>query len=386
MEKNRYLPDLQKLREQFGFDLAMLATVISGMRRPFLTWVSASGNHYQDFQRIVLESGKGIAGGVQKSGRVMLIQDAFQEMTSEELAEHPVILAENIFCSMAVPLWKEECVHGVLLLGYRSANRISEAKFQAVMDALMPQFAGMDVKPASISDVIRKGQEAENAPIYELMYYPVLQAREAERRQIARELHDGILQDVLSVQMMLRMLKYQPTAEAKEELLEKADAWLGTIQNEIRSISASLRPVALDDWGLVASLHSRFERMEEVYPVQIQFHQNIKNRRYSYNIETAFYRVCQEAVANACKYAECDTIEVQLEEADGRLCMEIRDTGRGFFAEKPEIKGGGQGISDMLDWAELIDGTLSIDSAPGVGSRIRMSAPVRPVDGQIDAM
>ena len=377
MEKNRYLPELQRMREQFGFDLAMLATVISGMRRPFLTWVSASGNHYRDFQHIVLESGKGIAGGVQKSGRVMLIQDAFQEMTSEELAEHPVILAEDIFCSMSVPLWKEDKVQGVLLLGYRSANRISPDKFAAVMESLVPCFCEFEVKPSTFDDVIHKGQEAEHAPIYELMYYPVLQAREAERRQIARELHDGILQDVLGVQMMLRMMKYQNTEEARVELMEKADAWLVNIQNEIRSMSASLRPVVLDDWGLVASLHSQFVRMEEVYPVKIQFLQNIENRRYAYNVETAFYRVCQEAVSNACKYAGSSSIHVTLEETNGRLHMEIRDKGRGFFSEKPEIQGGGQGISDMLDWAELIDGTLTIDSAPGVGSRIQLYAPAR---------
>lgn len=377
MENNKYLPELQRLRQQFGFDMVSLATTISGTRRPFLTWNCASGNLNYDFQRIVLESGKGIAGGVHKSKKVMLIQDAFQEMSSEELAEHPIILAENLFCVLAVPLWKQDEVYGVLLMGYRTANRISEVDFYAIMDDLVPFFGEFTVKPIQFNDVIHKGQDAETAPIYELMYYPVIQAREKERRQIAREMHDGVLQDVLSVQMMLRMLKYQKTEADAEQLLKNADQWLSQIQNEIRGLSSSLRPVALDDWGLSAALQSQFERMEHVYEVTIDLQQNIKNQRYASIVETAFYRVCQEAVSNACKYANTKSIFVTLMEQEQNLVLIVTDEGQGFFSEKPEVKGGGQGLSDMFDWAELIDGTLTIESSPEQGSRVQLIAPIR---------
>ena len=376
LDKNKYLSKLQQLRRKFGFDMVSLATVISGTRRPLLTWNCATGNLNYDFQRIVLESGKGIAGGVHKSKKVMLIQDAFQEMTGEEIAEHPIILAENLFCVMAVPLWHNADVHAVLLMGYRTANMITEHIFYAIMEELLPSFADFAVQSTSYTDVIHKGQDSETVPIYELMYYPVIQAREKERRQIARELHDGVLQDVLSVQMMLRTLKYQKTVADAEQVLKDADQWLNQIQNEIRGLSSSLRPVTLDDWGLYAALRSQFERMENVYSVTIELTQNIKDTRYDSVVETAFYRVCQEAVANACKYANTKVIYVELMEQGQNLILTITDQGKGFFTEKPEVQGGGQGLSDMFDWAELIDGTLTIESSLEQGSRVQLTASV----------
>ena len=173
------------------------------------------------------------------------------------------------------------------------------------------------------------------------------------------------------------MLKYQKTEADAEQLLKNADQWLSQIQNEIRGLSSSLRPVALDDWGLSAALQSQFERMEHVYEVTIDLQQNIKNQRYASIIETAFYRVCQEAVANACKYANTKSIFVTLMEQEQNLVLIVTDEGQGFFSEKPEVKGGGQGLSDMFDWAELIDGTLTIESSPEQGSRVQLIAPIR---------
>lgn len=227
-------------------------------------------------------------------------------------------------------------------------------------------------------DAIYTRQNKGNVPvpIYELMNYPVMKAREEERRRIARDLHDGVLQNVLGVQMTLRTIKYQSDKESIQKILSDVDCWLINIQNELRGISTSLHPAYLDDLGLKATLMSQFHRVEGLNPVHIDFIENIGKNRYKSSVETAFYRICQEAILNACKYAMCEDICVLLRETDNHLILEVVDNGVGFNVNQPEIKGGGLGISDMLDWAEFVDGRLDVCSSPGVGTGIRLTVPI----------
>ena len=94
-------------------------------------------------------------------------------------------------------------------------------------------------------------------------------------------------------------------------------------------------------------------------------------------MEAVFYRVCQEAVLNACKYSGSSVIDVNLTESEGYLTLEVTDTGVGFDPENVDVKGGGMGLPGMSDWAEMIDGELTYQSAPGKGTSIWLTAPVR---------
>ncbi len=377
MEKTNYLPYLQRIKHRLGFDFVGIARVLEG-NRPMLTWVQATGNKNRYFRRIVLNSGKGIAGGVYAKKCAMVIQDVENALSKEELAEHPILISEELKSVIAVPLWKKDQVQGVLLMGVRCVGCITKEVFERVMEELALGFAEFSVNSEAFEDAIytRQNKGYVPVPIYELMNYPVMKAREEERRRIARDLHDGVLQNVLGVQMTLRTIKYQPDQESVQKILSDVDGWLSKIQDELRGISTSLRPTSLDDLGLKAALISQFHRVERLNPIHVDFIENIGEHRYKSSIETAFYRICQEAVLNACKYARCETICVMLRETEHHLILEVVDNGVGFDVDKPEIKGGGLGLSDMVDWAEYVDGRLDICSSPGVGSGIRLTVPI----------
>lgn len=377
-ENQEYVVQLRKIKEQFGFDFCSMAFILEGPR-PLLTWVYATGNQNHYFRKIVLESGKGIAGKVYKTGRVLVIQDVHKELTKDEQVDHPISLVEDLRSMIALPLWQKNKCTSILLLAMRSPNYMTPERFEDVMTHLCPKFCDFEVRYERIQDAMRGNtyQDYERAPVYELINYPVLQAREDERRRIARDLHDSVVQSILGVQLMVRNARHQQEPEHMHALLGQADEWLTKIQDELRSIATSLRPASLDDLGLIAALHSYFMRIETSHQVKIHFKQNVGNHRYTPDMETTFYRVCQEATRNSCKYAKSPEIEVSLFDSVNYLTLQIKDFGRGFDVENPEILGGGMGILDMHEWTDLVDGELTVQSKIGQGTLIRLTAPIQ---------
>lgn len=216
--------------------------------------------------------------------------------------------------------------------------------------------------------------------VYELLNDHILQAREEERRHISRELHDSIVQQLVGVQMLIRTVKYQPSRKKALEALGQIDLQMTDIQNELRNICVSLRAPVLDDPGLGDSLRVHFDRIRQTYGVQVNFCDRTSACRYTPDQETAFFRVCQEAVTNACKYSGCQEISVSLMESDGCLTMMVKDTGVGFDPEHIQVKGSGLGLPGMAERAERIDGELTYQSAPGKGTTIWLTAPIHRKD------
>ncbi len=360
-----------------NLDLCAVAFALKG-RKTLLTWVYASGNLNHYYRNIVMESGKGIAGRVHQSGKVLVIQNVDEELTEERQISFPITIVEGLKSLMAVPLWGEGKCEGVLLLAFREPDQITTELFEEAMSRITPSFCDFEVKYSVIGDAVGVEQAAnfEAVPIYELMNYSVLQAREDERKRIAKDLHDSAVQNVLGVQFLVRTAKRAKDREKMMELLGQADELLSDIQDELRSLATSLRPASLDDLGLVASLNSYFSRMENVYSVKIHLRQNIGLTRYSANTEIAIFRVCQEAVRNSCKYSKCASIEVTLLDSKRFLSMRVKDDGVGYDTKNPDIRGGGMGMVNMKEWISLLDGEFSVNSVIGKGTTIEVSVPI----------
>lgn len=208
-----------------------------------------------------------------------------------------------------------------------------------------------------------------------LMMKHVIQAQENERKRISRELHDSVAQELMSAVIELRALKYMTN---DTNLLVKTDdtkATLTRLLDDIRNMSVELRPAALDDFGLEAAFRSHFKRMENSFGMDIEFHSDIKKKRYGGELETVFYRVGQEAVLNAMKYAGVDKLQVYLFEKGGALQLIVKDDGEGFSpGGLPE--GTGLGLFGMNERAELVDGNVQIQSAPGKGTTVHLRVPM----------
>ena len=184
---------LRMLRRQCGFDFAGLACAIRG-RRTLLTWQEASGNRNRNYLKIVLEPGKGIAGGVFQRRKTMVVQNVLLQYSESERVHTPILLAEDIQSFVAFPLWKDEEVDAVLMLGMREIDSVTRERYGQVQQILSEGIFGRRVIPesyeAALDEVWR--QEYRELPIYELVDVPLRAALREERSRIAQDLHDSV--------------------------------------------------------------------------------------------------------------------------------------------------------------------------------------------------
>lgn len=209
----------------------------------------------------------------------------------------------------------------------------------------------------------------------------VIKAQEDERKRISRELHDSVAQELLSSLVDLRVLKYMNADEVVLNKLQQTEASLTRLLDDIRRLAVELRPASLDDFGLKAAFRSHFKWLEKNYGLLIDFKAELSAARYSNEIETVVYRICQEAVLNALKYANTDEIQVRLFEEDRELQLIVQDAGSGFQLNTRDPKGTGLGLFGMRERAELVHGQLIIVSEVGVGTTIHLRIPLSPNEG-----
>ena len=207
-----------------------------------------------------------------------------------------------------------------------------------------------------------------------------IEAAEQERRRWARELHDQTLQALGG----LRVLLSTPLRQGDTEQLERAARTaVEEIDREIESLQAiitELRPAALDEIGLEAALANLARRSEAVEGVDVELDVRLGRGnasdaplRLAPELESAIYRLVQEALTNAAKHAEASRAQVRVSEHNGRVEVEVADDGRGF---NPAAVSRGFGLVGMRERVELLDGTLAVSSSPGAGTTVSAVLPL----------
>lgn len=176
------------------------------------------------------------------------------------------------------------------------------------------------------------------------MLRKTIAAQENERKRISRELHDSVVQEMLNVDVELRLLKYQQDMAQLIEKSEHIELLMSNLINDIRDLSVELRPSSLDDLGLEAAFKSYFKQLEYNYGLNVVYQSNIQTIRFDSEIETVVYRVVQEAIFNALKYAGVYEVEVTIQQTEEGLIAEIIDRGKGF---DPNLKPQGTGLGYM---------------------------------------
>jgi signal transduction histidine kinase len=196
----------------------------------------------------------------------------------------------------------------------------------------------------------------------------VLAAANETRRQIERDLHDGIQQRLVSLALGLRLLETmtpRPSNEMQGELALFADG-LEAVLEELREISRGIHPAILAEGGLVPALKALARR--SAVPVALDLR---LDSRVDEPIEIAAYYVASEALANAVKHSEASAVEVDLATRDGSLVLAIRDNGIG--GADPSRGSGLFGINDRV---EVLGGTVSVASLPGEGTAVAVLLPL----------
>ncbi|MGC8781312.1 MAG: PAS domain S-box protein [Anaerolineae bacterium] len=203
----------------------------------------------------------------------------------------------------------------------------------------------------------------------------LVRVQEEERRSLARELHDEIGQSLTGLKMMVDMsLKAPDSAEAN---LRRAQGLLNDLIGRVRSLSLDLRPAMLDDLGLLPALLWLIDRFMLQTGLQVSFHHSgLEGRRLAPEIETAAYRIIQEALTNVARHADADHAFVKAVAEGGFLHIEVHDHGRGFDPAVALAAGYTAGLSGLRERADLLGGRLIIDSAPGQGTCIMADLPM----------
>jgi signal transduction histidine kinase len=202
----------------------------------------------------------------------------------------------------------------------------------------------------------------------------VVQAQEAERSRLARELHDETGQALTSILLGLKPLEEaladHPARTALAELREHVVKAL----QDVRRLAVELRPAVLDDFGLVPALERLTDGFAEQSQVRVDFHSALGELRLPSEIETTLYRVVQESLTNIVKHANAHNVSVSIGRRGSVVAAVIEDDGAGF--DRRTVREEGVGLLGMRERLSFVDGRLEIESRPGAGTTIVAEVPV----------
>jgi signal transduction histidine kinase len=199
----------------------------------------------------------------------------------------------------------------------------------------------------------------------------MIEGQEAERRRIARELHDETGQALTSVLLGLKSVE---NAEDKPSALaELRELVVATLQ-DVRRLAVELRPKALDDFGLVPAVERLVETFIEATGIDVDFESQLGDRRLPSEIEITMYRIVQESLTNIAKHAGAHRVSVLLVLRGGAAAALVEDDGHGFDHED-ELRGG-VGLTGIRERLALLDGRLTIESTRGTGTSLVAEVPL----------
>ena len=213
----------------------------------------------------------------------------------------------------------------------------------------------------------------------------VIRAQEEERRRVAREIHDGPAQVLASAVMRLelceKMMEVDP-GRARKELADLKDMVRASLK-DVRKIIFDLRPMALDDLGLVPALRTYFSAFEEKTGLHVDLLVVGDERRLPSSIEIAAFRLIQECVNNVHKHAGTGAAVVKVEYTQGLLNISVKDDGVGFDPDRLNGERSERyGLIGMKERVEMLRGEIAIRSRPGEGTRVSMSIPLGEQGGE----
>jgi PAS domain S-box-containing protein len=212
----------------------------------------------------------------------------------------------------------------------------------------------------------------------EMQDYVVLvtQVQEEERKRISRELHDDTVQALVALSRQLEMLEHEEPSPSSKRRIADMVSLVDSTLGGLRRFTRDLRPPMLDDLGLEPALEWLVQSTSEREGLVLTLHVKGEARRLESDVEVALYRIAQEAVSNVIKHAAATQVEITLEYSTSEIELLVRDNGRGFLAgSRRPVEAGGLGLIGMHERAEMLSGTLSVESEPGRGTSLRARIP-----------
>jgi two-component system sensor histidine kinase UhpB len=205
------------------------------------------------------------------------------------------------------------------------------------------------------------------------------EAEEAERRRVVQVLHDRVGQNLTALDLNLSLVRSQLEARDLSDMCARLDGSLALLEEtnaRIRQVMADLRPPALDDYGLLATLRWYADQFSSRMGVDvIAWGDQEAARGLPAHVETALFRIAQEALHNTAKHAQATEATVRLSASEAAVQLTISDNGTGFAPEEVEDKRTGWGLLTMRERAESIGARCLIQSHPGQGTCVVVTVP-----------
>ena len=202
----------------------------------------------------------------------------------------------------------------------------------------------------------------------------VVDAQELERKRLARELHDETGQSLTSMLLALRAIEEAKTPDETREATDQLREQIVDTLHDVRRLAVELRPKALDDFGLVPALERLTTTFTEQTAIPVEFEAMLGDTRLAPAVETALYRIVQEALTNVIKHSRASGVSVLLRRKPDSVAAVIEDDGQGFDVD--ETRDGGLGLIGMRERIELIDGRLLVESSSSGGTSVVAEVPV----------
>jgi signal transduction histidine kinase len=243
---------------------------------------------------------------------------------------------------------------------------------------------GRHVRFTAIRDITEaKRSEAklrQYAEALQALSRRLLDVQETERRALARELHDEVGQSLTLLRLALDQC-LQGANPGAQEKLDAAKTILHDLVTRVRRMSLDLRPSMLDDLGLLPALLWQFDRFTSQTGIRVTFTQvGLEERRFGPHVETAAFRIVQEALTNAARHARVPKVAVHLGAQEGRLQVLVQDDGCGFDPAAALAGAKSSGLRGMHERARLLGGRLQVSSDPGAGTLVTAELPFDPAN------
>lgn len=231
-------------------------------------------------------------------------------------------------------------------------------------------------------DLQNAGEQLDNLQQRQFLGIKIIEAQEEERKRVAREIHDGPAQSMSNIVIKAEIcerLMDKDVNEARKELQNLKKVMRDGLQ-EVRKIIYNLRPMALDDLGLLPTLERYVVSFKEETGIDVQLRSRAINEEIKPVISLAVFRIVQESLNNVLKHAQAKRVSILLEHVNQKLIIIIADNGVGFDTKNVKIiepeSTGGFGLFSMKERVTLLEGEVDIVSQVGVGTKITIHIPL----------
>jgi len=313
-----------------------------------------------------LAPGEGIAGWVARHGESVIVPDTREDERHCKSVGQQIGL--EIRSLLSIPLKVRQDVIGVLEAVDTEAGRF-DATHLTSLEPLAAS-AAIAIRNARLFESVRQQGQHLRALAARLA-----ETEESERRQIARELHDRVGQNLTALGINLNLVQTHMPEETPGLARSRLDDALALVEEtveRIRDVMADLRPPMLDDYGLVATLHWYSERFASWTGASVTVHGEEPVPRLAVPAENALFRIAQEALTNVCKHAQATQVTVTVTADDEAVSLVVADDGVGFDPAQLATMDGrrGWGLVLMSERAEAVGGHYRIESRPQHGTRV----------------